>query len=99
MVKLYLAKTLGRFFPNSCWKNKEKFEKLYDDGEQKIQELLDMAILVKTLRTNKIMLEQSMCNKEIMYLIKHGRENWIDLTGSVDINEKLNISKASMSLD
>ena len=50
MFRLYIANWLGRFYPNSWWKNKNKFKNMYKEGEKRIQELLDISILVKTLR-------------------------------------------------
>ena len=57
MVKLYIARLLGRCFPTCCWKKKDKFIKLYEEGEQRIQELFDLTRLVKTIRINKILIE------------------------------------------
>ena len=38
-----------------------------------------------------------MSNPEIMYLIKHGKENWIDI--SENVLDPDNLDKSAMSID
>jgi hypothetical protein len=54
-----------------CFNRKAAFEKLYNEGDKKIEKMLDLLRIVKDNRKFKVVLENSIMNKEILEQIKH----------------------------
>jgi len=75
MLLLYASKACRCIFPYKAWKKREKFQDLYDKGEKKMAELLDINEIVKKLRSIDILLENSIMNKKTKFLIQHAKQN------------------------
>ena len=57
-LMLFLSINL-KLVPKSCFKKKVAFEKLYNEGDKKIQKMLDLLRIVKDNRKFKVVLENS----------------------------------------
>jgi len=83
-VKLYLANSLGVLFCNCCWSKKEKYQRLYEKGQEKIESELDIVRLTKNLRYMKILLRNSLMSRRVKFDIMHQEKNLIDVSNDED---------------
>ena len=70
--------------PNICWnKNKRtKILKLYSESNKRIEKMLDLKKLVKSIRMMKTLLEHSLLTEPIKNKIKNVGNHYIDLEDS-----------------
>ena len=86
-VMLYFSRVLGVFCSKCCFPKKEKFQKLYDIGEDKLSTELDIVKILKTLRDMKILLKGTLMNDpETKFQVKHAPKNIINLDESSDLD-------------
>ena len=70
---------IGLKIPKLFWKNKEPILKLYQEGSSKIEKMLDLSKMIKNNRTFKILLKNTLLNKDVQNQIKHTSKNLINL--------------------
>ena len=66
-----------------CWSRKDKFKKLYEEGNEKMNELFDLSKILKDLRMATIFLEHSFVSDKIKKRIDHTELNLIDLESEI----------------
>ena len=76
---IYLNDVIGLKIPKLFWKNKEPILKLYQEGSSKIEKMLDLSKMIKNNRTFKILLKNTLLNKDVQNQIKHTSKNLINL--------------------
>ena len=81
--KLQLSNS-GIKLPSCLWnKNKRtKIEKLYSESNKRIEKMLDLKKLVKSIRMMKTLLEHSLLTESIKNKIKNVGNHYIDLEES-----------------
>ena len=57
---LYLSRILGCLCASCCFSKRDKLNKLFDDGDEKLSTELDIVKILKTLRDMKILLKGTM---------------------------------------
>ena len=55
-----------KVIPKTCFKKKLSFKKLYNEGEKKIEKMLDLLRIIEDNRKFKIILKNSLMNDEIV---------------------------------
>lgn len=78
-IKLYVANILNRLCCSCCWKKKEKFQRLYEMGQEKVDGQLDMMKLIQNLAKLKIVLKNSLMSPEIVCQMQHSAKFLIDI--------------------
>jgi hypothetical protein len=63
-IKLYIS-LIGICIPNRCWGQKDKIKKVYKDGKEKLDEMLDLKKIVKNIRTVMTLLKHSFLTKDV----------------------------------
>ena len=64
---LFLTNIFSPYFGDStcsCWKKKEKYLKLYDEGADRIERELDLRKLMKNVRNTNILMKQQFTHKD-----------------------------------
>lgn len=81
--KLYFSRICGRGFRR--FYDADKLNSMYEQGEVKLNEHLDVIQIVDKVRQFEILLENTrMISEQTKYLIKHAKQNWIDIeSGSI----------------
>lgn len=59
-VKLYFARVMGGCFCDKFFKRKEKFVKLYERGQDRIEAELNIVKIMKSMRDMKILMKNSL---------------------------------------
>lgn len=62
-----------------CWKKGEKFRKLYESGEERLELQLDLVKMMHNMKKLKILLKNSLMSPEIEYQMLHSKKYLIDL--------------------
>jgi hypothetical protein len=66
-VKLYFAKLLGPCCCHCMFKRKGRFVKLYERGQDRIEAELNIVKILKSLRDMKILMKNSLMDKQVRY--------------------------------
>ena len=67
-VMLFTSRLLGSFFCcDSCWKKREKLEKMFDLTEERITKELDIVRVMKSVNNSKQVMEASLIDKDTMF--------------------------------
>ena len=74
-VKLFFAS----FVPECCWEKKQKFKKLLEESERKIDKQADIVRIMHNLLKLKILLKNSLMSQEIEHKMHHSEKFLIDL--------------------
>ena len=93
VVKLRTNDKILLFFTNvlGCicccrWKNKEKLQKLYEDGDSRIEASLDIIKIIKHMRYLTVLMKHSVMNKDAQKLLLHARNGILDLDEDLPVN-------------
>ena len=82
-IQLFFAKLMGPAFPHSCCmlpKNKaNKYMRLYERGEERIENELDICYIIRTLRNLNIYMKNTSLTKQVKFEIMHSKANLINL--------------------
>ena len=78
-LRLFLANSLGGLFCDCCWGKKRKMQRLYEEGQDRIETELDLVKLMKNLRNMKVLMRNSLMNKQVKFDILHSYKNLINL--------------------
>ena len=78
-VKLYLANKLGWLFRPGLWDKKEKFQKMYQTTQDRLETELNIVKIIRSLRDIKILMKNSLMTPELKQMIRHTDKNLIDL--------------------
>ena len=100
-IRLYFANLLGPMCSTCCFPKRDKFKKLYEEGEDKIESELNIVKIMKTLRDMKILLKGTLMNDVgTKFQVKHAAKNILNLDDTSDLEESdLNIDKDNNDLD
>lgn len=86
-IRTYFSRVLC--WPKCCFKRREKFLKLYNKGQDRIDAELDIVKIMKNLRNIKILMRNSFMDDEIKYQITHARKNLLNIdTSSESLEEE-----------
>ena len=64
---LYLANSMGSCFPNKLWSKKKKLQRLYEEGNDRIEAKLNIVKIAKHQTDVKVLLRNSMLSDDILY--------------------------------
>jgi hypothetical protein len=82
-IQMFFAKLLGPLFCYSCCglpKNKaSKYMRLYERGEETIENELDICYIIRTLRNLNIYMKNTSMTKTVKFEIEHSKANIINL--------------------
>ena len=78
-LKLFFYKSVRHCLPCKPSRRMKKLMKIYIVGSQRLLDHLDVANLIKTMRSNKIMLDNIVVNDDIEHKILHMDKNIIDI--------------------
>ena len=78
-VKVYFARILGDCCCNCMFKRKDRFMKLYERGQDRVEAELNIVKIMKSLRDMKILMKNSMMDKQVRYQIRHSEKNILNL--------------------
>ena len=81
-IKTYFARVM--WCPKCLFKKRDKFIKLYDKGQDRIDTELDIVKMMKSLRNMKILMRNSFMDEEVKYQITHAKKNLINIDTSSD---------------
>lgn len=83
-IKLYFAN--NSIFALCCcaaiFKRKKILQTLFDEATLRIDKETDLLKIMKTLRNTKILLKNSVMNKDVLFQIAHADKNLINLDDS-----------------
>ena len=81
--KLFFAKLMGPFFPNNACSlpnNKlNKYMRLYERGEERVENELDICYIIKTLRLLTVWMKNTKLSKQVRFEMQHSNLNLINL--------------------
>lgn len=83
-IKLFFSS----FVPECCWAKKEKFKKLIEDSQQKIDKQADIVRIMHNLLKLKILLKNSIMSQEIEHKMHHSEKFLIDLDDEYSESEE-----------
>lgn len=82
-IKLFFAKIMGPFFPNnicSLPSNRlSKYMRLYERGEERVENELDICYIIKTLRLLTVWMKNTKLSKQVRFEMQHSNLNLINL--------------------
>lgn len=79
-IMLYFSRILGVFCSKCCFSKKDKLQRLYDEGEDKLSMELDIVKILKTIRDMKILVKGTLMNDEdTKFQVKHAPKNILNL--------------------
>jgi hypothetical protein len=81
-VRLFIANQLGCLFCNCLWSKKRQYQRLYDKGQERIEEQLDIVKLLRNLKDMNILLKSSLMSKKVLFDIQHAENYLIDVDHS-----------------
>ena len=82
-ICLYFSTTFGRLFCfNTCFRKRQKLEKLYDATLERYDEETNLIKIMRTQRNTKKLMNASLMNKEMQFQLAHCEQNLIDLESS-----------------
>lgn len=79
-IRTYFARVL--YVPQCCFPKRDRFLKLYDKGQDRIDTDLDIVKIMKSIRNMKILMRNSFMDDETKFQITHSRKNLINLDTS-----------------
>ena len=86
-VLLYLSNHLPSCcFPSKLWPKQKRFTKLYNMTKQKLQGELNVIKVIKNLRNQKILAQNSVMTKEVKNQMKHQKQNLLNLEDTSDFD-------------
>ena len=68
---LFLSNVLGLPVPKLFWKNKVQITKLYKEGHQRIEKMLDLSKIIRNNRTFKILIKNTLMSDDVQNQLKH----------------------------
>ena len=81
--KLFFAKLMGPFFCNNACgvpNNKlSKYMRLYERGEERVENELDICYIIKTLRLLTVWMKNTKLSKQVKFEMQHSNLNLINL--------------------
>ena len=83
-IRLYIANSMGCFFPRFCWRNVNKFQQIYEETNDKIDGELNIVKIIRNLKDIKILMKYSLLTPELKHQIRHSEKYLID----IDKNEE-----------
>ena len=90
--KVFFANMMGPFFCcHSCCcitkKQMTKYRYLIKEGEEKLDNDLDIVFLIKSIRNLNIFMRNTLRSKRTKFEIEHSTKNCIDLDGDAEFSE------------
>lgn len=86
-IMLYFSRIFGVVCSNCCFSKKFKLQKLYEEGEEKLSNELDIVKILKTLRDMKILLKGTLLSDPgTKFHVKHAPKNILNLDETSDIS-------------
>ena len=79
-IKTYFARVM--WCPKCMFTKRDKFLKLYEKGQDRIDTELDIVKMMKSLRNMKILMRNSFMDEEVKYQITHSKKNLINIDTS-----------------
>ena len=76
---LFFSNVMGFHVPKLFWDNKVQIIKLYKEGQNRIDKMLDLSKIIKNNRTTKILIKNTLMSEDVQYRLKHSSKNIIDL--------------------
>jgi hypothetical protein len=73
------GKPVDLFCCNRCFKKRKKLEKLYNATVERVEEETNIVKLIKDLRNTRILMNNSLMNDDLRFMISHNIKNYIDL--------------------
>lgn len=84
-ICLFFSEQIGSLF--FCkFKKKDKLQKLYQIGSEKIESSLDMVKIIRNLRNLEILFKNSILTPEFKKLLEHSKKNVINLDDEEQID-------------
>ena len=92
IFKVFCANLFGPFFCcHSCCciskKQLTKYKYLIKEGEERIDDDLDIVFLIKSIRNLNIFMKNTLRSKRTKFEIEHSNKNCIDLDGDAEFSE------------
>ena len=81
-IRTYFARVIG--CPTCLFRKRDKFLKLYEKGQDRIDSELDIVKIMRSLRNLKILMRHSFMDEEVKYQISHARKNLLNIDTSSD---------------
>jgi len=78
-IKLYLKNYLSSWFGIQCCTPKGKLQKLYEEGQDKLEAEMNMVKIIRNLKFLRILMKKYVADEEMQYDIRHNPKNVIDL--------------------
>jgi len=86
MLKLFISKN---FMIECCWTHNtgKRLNKLFDEGEERIETNLDIVKIIRTMRNQKIVVKQLLDQHLIKKMISQSSKVCINLDSEDDVDE------------
>lgn len=78
-LRLFCANLCGCLYCKFCWSKRDKFQRLYEQSDERIARQLDVVTIMQNIHKLRILLKNSLLSPEVNYLMHHSEKFLIDL--------------------